>query len=256
MYVVGYPKSGNTWLCYLLAYCLNAEYDDLDAPGIHPRNEYQRRYVKGGLEHTSYQDKLGKVLKTHTLEIKNQDSTPVVYLVRDGRDVMVSYSYYKNSFTQKSISWSSYKTILRQLYRLSIEKLTAVKKDWVFSWFMRRHTLDWVNHIDTWMKKKPIAIVKYEDLKTIPEKTLEELMLKLGVQVDSEIIQQAVQIFKFENLSNRRTGEENKKSFYRKGIVGDWKNHFSSSDTAFFNKKASYILEILGYELHNNGNSC
>ena len=56
MYVVGYPKSGNTWFCFLLAFCLNAEYDDLDAPGIHPTNEYQRRYVKGGLAHPSYQN--------------------------------------------------------------------------------------------------------------------------------------------------------------------------------------------------------
>ena len=54
MYVVGYPKSGNTWLCYLLAYCLNSKYDDMDDPGTHPRNEYQRRHVKGGLKHVTY----------------------------------------------------------------------------------------------------------------------------------------------------------------------------------------------------------
>jgi len=57
MYVFGYPKSGNTWLCYLLAYCLNTEYDDLDEPDIHPGDEYQRSFVKGGLAHCSYEKK-------------------------------------------------------------------------------------------------------------------------------------------------------------------------------------------------------
>ena len=236
MYVVGYPKSGNTWFCYLLSYCLNAEYDTLEEPGIHPRNEYQRRYVKGGLEHPSYQAQVGKVLKIHSLQIKNQDNTPVVYLVRDGRDVMVSYYYYQNAFTQKTVTQSLQKmvVIVQQLRKLGMEKLATFLEHYTFSKFMRQNTLNWVNHVKAGIEKKPVAIVRYEDLKTNPEKTLEDLFMKLEVQVLPEIIQQAVATFSFERLSKRKAGEEDKNSFFRKGVVGDWKNHFSARDCAFF----------------------
>jgi hypothetical protein len=36
--VIGYPKSGNTWLNYLLAYYLNAQYIDLSQ---------EERYLSG-----------------------------------------------------------------------------------------------------------------------------------------------------------------------------------------------------------------
>ena len=38
----------------------------------------------------------------------------------------------------------------------------------------------------------------------------------------AEIVQQAVEIFSFEKLAKRQPGEEDKTSFFRKGIVKDW----------------------------------
>lgn len=251
MYVLGYPKSGNTWFCYLLSYCLNTEYDTLENPGIHPKDEYQRRYVKGGLEHHSYRRQIGKVLKTHSLQIKNEDNTPIVYLVRDGRDVMVSYYFYQNAFNQKVTPQKLGKTVIiaQQLHRLGIEKLASFLEHYTFSKFIRQHTLSWINHVKVGIEKKPIAIIRYEDLKTNPEKTLEDLFIKLEVRVLPEVIQQAVATFSFERLSKRKAGEEDKTSFFRKGVVGDWRNYFLAKDNIFFQEKARYVLEMLGYSI-------
>ncbi|HAG80184.1 MAG TPA: sulfotransferase [Cyanobacteria bacterium UBA12227] len=46
----------------------------------------------------------------------------------------------------------------------------------------------------------------------------------------------------------RKLGEENTKSHYRKGVAGDWKNHFNEQHIAVFKEKYNEILIKLGYE--------
>jgi hypothetical protein len=250
MYVVGYPKSGNTWLCFLLAYCLNSEYDDFDAPGIHPRNEYQRQYVKGGLPHTSYQNLVGSVLKTHQLHLKKRDNYPLIYLVRDGRDVMVSYYFYRHTYVNIYQNKQEQGNIWQKInYNWGLKKLTADKTSSNLSLFIRKYTSDWIRHVTTWLEKNPNAILRYEDIKAAPEETLDKLMTSFGIKVSPEIICQGIEIFEFQKLAQRKAGEENPQSFFRKGITGDWKNHFSESDIKFFEEKAGELLIKLGYNV-------
>ena len=247
MYVVGYPKSGNTWLCFLLAYCLNAEYDDLDAPGIHPTKEYQRRYVKGSLAHPSYQDKVGQILKTHDLELeKISRQQPFIYLVRDGRDVMVSYYFFKNTYLYtRNSSWLKKRLLQTRNLINSSFKTTARYKD--FSTFLPQYLDEWVAHVSVYLKHQPTMVVRYEDLKIAPVATLNKLFEQLNIRVAPEIIDRALDIFDFKQLSQRQEGEEDPSSFFRKGIVGDWQNHFSSEDLKFFEQKAAGVMERLGY---------
>ena len=248
MYVVGYPKSGNTWLCYLLAYCLNAEYDDLDDPGIHPQNSYQRKFVKGGLPHPSYQYQVGRILKTHSLTTPDQNADSVIYLVRDGRDVMVSYYYYQNSFLATR-SIGKRERIKKFLKNLSSTVSSSNSTTESLSIFLHEHTVDWVYHVQSWLAQNPRIVIKYEDLKLNPQITLEAIFQKLNAEVSSETIQRAIDTFSFERLSARQSGKEDNKSFYRKGIVGDWKHQFSPEDMSFFRKSASSVLKALEYEV-------
>ena len=249
MYVVGYPKSGNTWLCYLLAYCLNSKYDDMDDPGTHPRNEYQRKHVKGGLKHVSYESELGPVLKTHRLRIANQDDSPVIYLVRDGRDVMVSYFFYINAFTKKKRLALKKHFWEVASHKFGVSKIETSLKRSGFHRFLRQHASEWANHVNTWIARNPTAVVRYEDLHTVPKETLDSLMMRLNAQVLSDIILKAVEMFNFQRLTGRQSGEEDRKSFFRKGIVGDWKNHFSKRDLDCFQHEAGDTLEMLGYQI-------
>jgi len=244
MYVVGYPKSGNTWLCFLLAYCLNAEYDDLDAPGIHPQQEYQRRYVKGGLEHPSYQGQLGRVLKTHDLELPaNSQHQPVVYLLRDGRDVMVSYFFYRRKLAAEGSGIKKQLTKFRNL--LTTKSVEPSCHD--FSAFLQKYTDEWVTHLSTWLERSPQVVIRYEDLKTEPVKTLQTAFGQLNVEIAPAIIEQGLDIFDFQKLSQRREGEEDRSSFFRKGIAGDWKNHFADTDLEYFTRRAEDVMNQAGY---------
>lgn len=220
MLVIGYPKSGNTWLCYLLAYCLNAEYDDHDEPGVHPRDPYQRQYVKGGLGHPSFGSSIGKILKTHFIDPANI-SGPFVYIMRDGRDVMVSYYFFRKYFLKEDIG--------------------------EFNEFFQTYARQWTNHIKKYTNREEVIPVKYEDLSQRPQDAIGEIFSRLETPVDAAVIQDALEIFKFEQLSQRERGVEERSSFFRKGIVGDWKNHFSIQDQQKFNEIAGETLDAIGY---------
>lgn len=221
MLVVGYPKSGNTWICYLISYSLNAEYDDLDEIGVHPKDPYQRKYVKGGFDHRSYQSELGQVLKTHRLRPET-NGEKVVYIVRDPRDVMISFYFYLNNFQNKSQNISMYE-------------------------FIKKHMPDWKRHVTEWLDKAD-TIIKYEDVSANTPAALDKAFKSIGISIEMPILEQAEEIFNFNKLSNRKKGEEDKSSFFRKGIVGDWKNHFDNSEKELLKELVGDLLIKLGYE--------
>lgn len=45
----------------------------------------------------------------------------------------------------------------------------------------------------------------------------------------------------------RARGEEDTGSHFRKGIVGDWRNHFTAETSAIFTREAGDVLDLLGY---------
>ena len=55
-------------------------------------------------------------------------------------------------------------------------------------------------------------------------------------------------LFSFERQSGRPSGEENKESFLRKGVIGDWRTRFSPQAREVFDRYAGEELILLGYE--------
>ena len=45
----------------------------------------------------------------------------------------------------------------------------------------------------------------------------------------------------------RDRGEENVEHHFRKGVPGDWKNHFADEHVREFNRRYGELLEITGY---------
>jgi len=52
----------------------------------------------------------------------------------------------------------------------------------------------------------------------------------------------------FENCRKLENGREPNQRFYRKGIQGDWKNHFTDNQKEIFSRIAGKTLIKLGYE--------
>ena len=53
-------------------------------------------------------------------------------------------------------------------------------------------------------------------------------------------------------MTKRKAGEEDRSSFLRKGIAGDWKNHFNTEAVNIFDHYAGETLIKLGYEKNHD----
>jgi lipopolysaccharide transport system ATP-binding protein len=93
-------------------------------------------------------------------------------------------------------------------------------------------------------------LVRYEDLLAHPLEELHRALVALGGQNVSEAdLQAAIEANRFEKLSGGRpNGVEDPASHYRKGVAGDWKNHFTPRVTARFKERFGDLLIATGYE--------
>jgi hypothetical protein len=226
-----FPKCGGSWFSQLLS----------DAIGIpFPRNEsprFRRCLLHG---HHLYNNNYGKIIG----------------VMRDGRDTMVS-SYYHYLFDsdrnasfsvmkhRKKVQFSDYSDIQFNLPRW-IEYMFTEYADRFF-----RFT--WSEAVNSYFEEEDVCIVKYEDILTDAVAELNKAIHFLELDsVKEEKLHEIVDKYSFENQSNRKKGEEDTKSFLRKGIAGDWKNHFSLEACKVFDEYAGKELIITGYEKDNS----
>ena len=91
--------------------------------------------------------------------------------------------------------------------------------------------------------------VRFEALasRTLPE--ARRLFGFLGVDSRATVARPCVDKARFERWSKgRKRGTEDSSSFFRKGIVGDWRNFFTDRDESIFREEAGDLLRELGYD--------
>jgi hypothetical protein len=71
-------------------------------------------------------------------------------------------------------------------------------------------------------------------------------------KLDLEKLEQFINHFSFNNLSSGRArGVANEVSHYRKGVAGDWRNHFNENHKEHFKEIYGDLLVKLQYEASN-----
>ena len=94
-----------------------------------------------------------------------------------------------------------------------------------------------------------ILELKYEEIIQDTEKYFLQVFNHYGFNAkETEIAMEVVERCKFEKITGRSMGAENPKNHFRKGIAGDWKNHFTESHKKAFKELYPGLLEKLGYE--------
>ncbi|MCE7995852.1 MAG: sulfotransferase domain-containing protein [Roseivirga sp.] len=172
-------------------------------------------------------------------------------ILRDGRDIAVSAYYHflhendRNpkamvAMHRKALPFSDYDDIRTNLPEF-IHYLFEVYSQGV------THS-SWSDHVRSCLGSTSVCVVKYEDLLAKPSKELIKACEFLNEKPDLAIIDEVINNHSFASKSKRKPGDENSASFLRKGIAGDWKNHFSIESCQVFNKFGGKELIMAGYE--------
>ena len=156
-----------------------------------------------------------------------------VHLVRDGRDAAVS-------------CWFHYKRV----------KPDQVTQRWGgdFQAFLETSAQQWAQetakgHAAAERWPEQVVELRYEDLLEHPTAALARLARFLGVSDDPGVLEECLAAADFGKLSGGRSpGEEERGSFFRKGVAGDWREHFDPLTEARFETLAGAQLRAYGYE--------
>jgi LPS sulfotransferase NodH len=181
----------------------------------------------------------------------------VIHIIRDGRDQAVSFIHQQGNRAKRGRTHrlSPEELARSEAYRRSPRKLVEVSEGMFAEKTLRKAAQNWDLRVGRAVEDGPALFgdryteVRYEDLLERPNEEVERLLGFLGVDTEETLVERCVSSASFEKLSKgRERGQEDPSSFYRKGVAGDWKNHFTEEDRRVFKEEAGELLIRLGYE--------
>jgi estrone sulfotransferase len=226
-FIVSYPKSGNTWVRFLLANLLAPEKQ------ISFRNieDYVPNIYKSS---ATLEDREGRrYIKTHHPCYDLYPKT--VYIYRDGRDALVSYYHYA---TGKKVFAGTF-------------------ADFIFSPFVEQFS-SWKEHVTSaldFAAEHPdrILMLQYEEMLRQPLPCAARVTEFLEMECDERAIAQAVEKSSFDQLKRveQTLGGENlikPLTFFRSGKSGQWHEYFTSEVYERYMQENGAILRRVGYQ--------
>ncbi|XP_048373662.1 sulfotransferase 2A1 [Sphaerodactylus townsendi] len=239
---VTYPKSGTVWMTEILSLILSggeptwnqSVLNSLRAPWFS---------TQLGLE-TAHNCPSPRLLTCHLpIQIFPKafftSKAMLVYTSRDPRDVVVSY-YYFTKMCRTYEDPKSFGDFLESFLSGDVPH---------GSWF---------DHIKGWMELKGrsnIFFISYEELKQNLRGSVEQLCRFLGKELDDEAVTSVVENASFEAMRRNKMCnstmlpkelmDQEKGTFLRKGVCGDWKNNFTVAQSEYFKRVYKEKMEGL-----------
>jgi hypothetical protein len=268
-WVASYPKSGNTWLRLFLA-----SYHNGGNP-IHP-NALPREFEAGDhaeehyyaaaacdlnkLNRTDVLHLRGAVLiqimtearlrplwvKTHHARVVLDDvrlipevyTSKSVYIVRDPRDVAISFAHWSKTGVDDSIRWmNAGMAMMRNRNTQSIFHFLGT----------------WSSHVDSWGCHADTLTIRYEDMHEKPEETFSKVLEHVGIEVDAERVKQAVEnvafdrLHKFEDTEKFHEAPPTIDRFFRVGKAGQWRDILTDEQTEQIETDHGHTMKRMGY---------
>lgn len=208
----GAPKSGSTWLFNIIQniHRFSAVPDEFLLDRSNPNSEIVYERLDEFLAKVDYRSN-DYLLKNHFGSPHQRDGilacpdALVVNIKRDLKDAIVSAYYYNMKLSGKKRTFENY------------------------YWKEGRFLADHIRRYHRVWEEEPssrVLFVSYERLKQHPVSEVAGVARFLGLHLSDGEIENAIKSTSMEKLRDKYN-DSGEIKFFRKGEVGDWKNHFS-----------------------------
>ncbi len=153
--------------------------------------------------------------------VQNYRNICFISIYRDPRDVLVSQSYYLTNLEPKFAG------------RKGTEFSNLTQKEKIITLINDANEL--FSLLNEWYESSYAIQIKYEDLVISTETVLINLLNQLNYRVNSSRLRKVIDKNSFSTITGRIPGLENSDDFYRKGVIGDYKNYFDKEVLKAFN---------------------
>lgn len=165
------------------------------------------------------------------------ESIKFVTVYRDPRDLTISNIFFLANLPPELGGW-------KEMKALDTKKRIKL--------YLKKGTFD-LELLQEWYEYPHALKLAYEDMLNHPFEEIKKTARHIEASVDDNRIRKAIEKNSFKSLSaGRKRGVENKNSFFRKGISGDWLNYFDEELVEYFksvhNGRWNKLLVDLGYE--------
>ena len=275
-WLASYPKSGNTWTRILLSNLLSNSNSDepwsdkIDLAGSISSSRPRFDNITGlpssdltadevdilrpelyrSLARESKSRLFIKVHDSYHLNINNEPIFPAdisigtILLIRDPRDVAVSYSHHSG---RKNFA-KTVKHLNRSNHHLSGDNRSQ----------LRQITGNWSEHYTRWTQQTdiPVLVIRYEDMLADTAAQLQSMAAFLGLEQanDNAAIRRAVDRARFDKLQAKEAKDgflekpEKAKRFFRSGRSGEGKEALSAELQKSITDEHGDIMRVLGYD--------
>jgi hypothetical protein len=170
------------------------------------------------------------LVKTHRLE-DAASPHPAIYVVRDGRDALVSCAHYQLRYGSPPLLWALLNRLPRSVGDAAFRReLMRMVRDSRFG--------GWSRNVATWRERRaPTVTVRYEDLLRGPMQVLRAACDEIGVRSSMP----ATDLPSFESLCERWPG------MFRRGVAGAWHDEMPDHIHEAFWRHHRDGMRLMGY---------